>query len=160
MRRRLLTPKLSQAGLIVLLGIAATSVGACSASPSGSAISDGAARQLQADVLVVTQSAAAHNWSAARSQLQTLLADLAKARSARTLSVARAAEVETAAAAVNADLVSAAPRPTTTTTMLPSPTPTLLPSPTPTVSPRSKRSPGGQHGGGGGDAGGGGGGGD
>jgi uncharacterized membrane protein YgcG len=155
MRWRLLTPKLSQAGLIVLLGLAATSVGACSASPSGPAISDTAARQLQADVLVVSQSAAAQNWSAARTQLQTLLADLAKARSARTVSVARAAEVETAAAAVNADLISAAPRstPMTTTTV-------RSPSPIPTASPRSKHSPGGQHSGGGGGAGGGGGGGD
>jgi uncharacterized membrane protein YgcG len=152
MRRRLFMPKLAQAGVIVLLGVAATSIGACSASPSGPAISDTAARQLQADVLVVTQSAAAQNWSAARSQLQTLLADLAKARSARSVSVARAAEVETAAAAVNADLVAAAPRSTPTTT-------TTVHSPVPAASPRSKHSPGGQHGGGGGDPGGGGGGG-
>ncbi|MFN2517451.1 MAG: hypothetical protein ABR604_00200 [Jatrophihabitantaceae bacterium] len=106
--------------LAASLAAAIVGTGGCSGDSAPPALSDAAARQLQADVLVVTQSAAAHNWTLARSELQTLRTHLAAARSAGTVSLARAASIDAAIGAVSLDLAAAVP---TTTPSTPRSTP-------------------------------------
>lgn len=63
-----------------------------------------AVKQLQSDVLSLTQAAAARNWPAARTALGTLRADVDASLSAGAITSARAAAVEAAAAQVAAQL--------------------------------------------------------
>lgn len=93
--------------MLVVLTVAAVGASGCTSAKSNPALSDGAARQLQADVLAVTKSAAAHDWTVARSALTKLRTDLANARSAGTVSASRAASIEASVATVSADLVAA-----------------------------------------------------
>jgi hypothetical protein len=112
--------------LAVLAGVVVGAAG-CSGDTSAPALSDAAAHQLQADVLAVTSSAAAHNWTAARTELDTLHTDLAAARSGGTVSAARAASIEAAVAAVSSDVAAASAVSTS-----PPPSPTSAPTPTTT----------------------------
>jgi len=93
--------------VLVLLTVTAVGASGCSSAKSNPALSDGAARQLQADVLAVTKGAAAHDWTVARSALTKLRSDLVNARSAGTVSAARAASIEASVAIVSADLAAA-----------------------------------------------------
>jgi hypothetical protein len=126
--------------------VAAAAVAGCSAGSTAPSLSDAAARQLQADALAVTQSAAAHNWPVARTALQTLRSHLAAARTAGTVSAARATSIEAAVAAVSSD-IAAASVPSIT------PTPTTAPPPSASAKPRPTRpnNRGRGKGGGGGD---------
>ena len=86
---------------------------------SSSGISGASARELQADVLSLTQTVAAKNWNGARIALATVRSDLAAAQSAGTVGAQRAAAIQAAADAVAADippLVTATPTPTPTAT--------------------------------------------
>jgi len=129
--------------LAATLAAALVGVAGCSGDTSTPGLSDGSARQLQADVLAVTRSAAAHNWTVARTELDTLRADLAAARSAGSVSTARSSSIEAAIAAVSSDL-SAASAPTTTPQTTPPKT-----TPAPTTSHPKQSSSKGKHGGGG-----------
>lgn len=133
--------------MLVVLTVAAVGASGCSSAKSNPALSDGAARQLQADVLAVTNSAAAHDWTVARSALKKLRTDLANARSAGTVSASRAASIEAAVATVSADL--AAAQGSTVTPAQPASTTRNTP-PTPN---HTKTKKGGGNGGGGGDGG-------
>lgn len=94
MRRRALT---AVAGVLVL-----------SACGGNLAMTDGirtdAVRQLQSDVLSLTQAAAAHNWPAARTALKTLRADVDASLSAGAITSARAAAIDASAAQVAGQL--------------------------------------------------------
>lgn len=104
-------------GAVVVAGALVTG---CSSSSSG--LGSAAGSQLQADVAVLTQTAAAHDWSAARSSLARLRADLVAARTAGSVSDERAAAIQSAVTAVAADLTAAGR----------SSEPTVRPSPPPT----------------------------
>ena len=135
MRRRLLAALLAM-GLLGASG--------CSSGAAGPALSDTAARQLQADVLAVTQSTAAQNWTVARANLDKLTSDLAAARTAGTVSPARAASIQAAIVAVSADIAAASAQSTPTAPVKTTPAPkSSHPAPSPT---RHKK-----HGGDGGD---------
>jgi len=137
MRRRLLAAVLA-AGVVGAAG--------CSSDTSIRPLSDGAARQLQADVLAVTQSATVHNWTAARTELLKLNTDLAAARTAGTVSAARASAIEAAVAAVSSDLVAASTTTSTTQQTTPAKTTAAPTTATPKPQPTKRK-----HGGGGGD---------
>lgn len=77
-----------------------------------------AAKQLQGDVLTLTQQAAAKNWSAARTALSTLRADLDASVAAGAVSAQRAAAIRATATQIAAELPAVTPAPT------PTPTPT------------------------------------
>jgi hypothetical protein len=132
--------------LLAVLAVGLFGAAGCSGDTSP-ALSDSAGRQLQADVLAVTTSAAAHNWVAARSGLTKLRTDLAAARTAGTVSAARADAIDAAVAVVNSDLAGAA---TSATPSTPSTTavatPTTRPKPTPQPKPTKTHKRG--HGGG------------
>jgi len=93
--------------LAAILALGVLGASGCSSDTSSPALSDAAAHQLQADVLAVTQSSAAHNWTVARANLDKLTKDLAAARAAGTVSPARAASIQAAIAAVRSGLASA-----------------------------------------------------
>jgi hypothetical protein len=124
MRRLLLA--ISAVGLVGAAG--------CSGNTSAPSLSDAAARQLQADVLAVTTSAAAHSWVAASSGLKKLRTDLAAARAAGTVTSARAGAIEAATAKVSLDIAAASATSTTPFSpgsSIPAATPTT-PNPKPT----------------------------
>jgi hypothetical protein len=133
--------------LLAVLAVGLFGAAGCSGDTSAPALSDSAGRQLQADVLAVTTSAAAHKWVAARSSLTKLRTDLAAAKTAGTVSVARADAIDAAVAAVNSDLAamatSATPSAPSTTAVA---TPTTRPKPTPLPKPTKTHKRG--HGGG------------
>ncbi|MDT4973777.1 MAG: hypothetical protein QOG22_3920 [Pseudonocardiales bacterium] len=137
--------------LLAILAVGLVGVTGCSGNTSSAALSDTAAHQLQADVLAVTTSAAAHNWTAARTELNRLRTDLANARIAGTVTSARAGAIEAAVAKVSLDIAAASTASTTPSSprsSIPAATPTT-PKPTPTRT--RKRGHGGGDGGGGGD---------
>lgn len=146
--RRPLTAAILVAGLLGAAG--------CTSGVANPALSDGTARQLQGDVLFLTQSAAAHNWAAAKTGLDKLSTDLAAARSAGTVSAVRGAAIEAALVAVKSDIAAAVaptrPAPSISTTATP-PTvtpPTVTP---PSSQPKQKPTKTKKHGGDGGDGG-------
>ena len=71
-------------------------------------------KQLRADVLALSSAAAAKDYAAADSALDTLTADLAEARAAGNLNETKAAQIRAAAAAVRGDLSSSLIQPTET----------------------------------------------
>lgn len=113
----------------------------------GSALSSGmrldVSGQLQADVLTLTQAAAANNWTGARTALAALKNDLAASQAAGGLSTARAAQIQATIAAIQQELP-AVP----VNTQVPTPTPTT---PAPKPAPKPEPAPQHGHGGGGGD---------
>jgi hypothetical protein len=102
---------------------------ACGSGLSTGAMRPDAARQLQSDVLVLTQQAAARNWQGARTALSTLRADLDASVSAGAISPQRAEQIEATIAQVAGEIpaaVTPTPTPTrstTTTTRKPAPAP-------------------------------------
>jgi hypothetical protein len=137
--------------LLASLAVGLVGAAGCSGGATPQALSNAAAHQLQADVLAVTSNAAAHNWAAARTGLQRLRTDLATARTAGTVTSARAGAIEAAVAKVSLDIAAASAASTTPSSpgsSTPAATPTT-PQPKPTRT--SKRGHGGGDGGGGGD---------
>ncbi|HJQ42567.1 MAG TPA: hypothetical protein VJ831_05755 [Jatrophihabitantaceae bacterium] len=107
----------------LIAGSAAIVLAGCS---SGASTSSGNAT-LQADVLALTQAAAARNWPAADTAMSRLRSDLAAELAAGRVSAARAAGIRTDLAAVAADV--SAQRST------PAPSPTKTPKPQPKPAP-------------------------
>jgi hypothetical protein len=105
--------------------------GGCSAGGGGSGFASAAEAKLQADVLSLSQSAAGHDWAAARKALAQLRSDASAAVASGELSAARAQTIRDHAAAVAADLPAAPssssppppPPPPRTRTRTPAPKP-------------------------------------
>jgi hypothetical protein len=71
-------------------------------------------KHLRADVLALSNAAAARDYAAAASALDTLTADLADARATGNLNETKAAQIRAAADAVRSDLSTALSQPTVT----------------------------------------------
>jgi hypothetical protein len=125
----------------LLLGAAcAAALAGCSSSSA----SLNARAPLHADVLALSQAAAAQDWSGAQAALSRLRADLDAAVAAGQVSSGQASAIRADASAVAAD-VTAQQHPAT-------PTPSHTPSPPPKPKPKDSHGHGGD-GGGGGDGG-------
>ena len=102
------------------LGLAAAAAVGLTSCGSGMTVDNGmrpdAAKQLQGDVLALTQQAVAKNWTAARTALSTLRADLDASLAAGAISTKRAEAIRATAAQVAAELPVVTPAPTPTPT--------------------------------------------
>jgi outer membrane biosynthesis protein TonB len=108
----------------------------------GSALSSGmrldVSGQLQADVLTLTQAAAAKNWTGARTALAALKNDLAASQTSGGISAARAAQIQATIATIQQELP-AVPVNTTVPTPTPTPTTKAAPAPAPKPAPPPKK---------------------
>ena len=122
--------RVASAVVAVVAGIAVL-LTACGGGGASKAMRPDAATQLQSDVLVLTQQAAARNWQAARTALSTLNADLAASLSAGAITSQRAAQIRATIAQVSGELPAAV-------TPIPTPTPaktTAVKKPAPAPAP-------------------------
>lgn len=98
---------------------------------SAPSLSSGAGNTLRADVLALTEAAAAHQWSAADQALVQLRSDLTAAVAANGVSAEQAQTIRADIASIAADLAArrAAAAPSTSSSSTPKPKPTPSPKP-------------------------------
>ncbi|HJQ41582.1 MAG TPA: hypothetical protein VJ831_00725 [Jatrophihabitantaceae bacterium] len=118
------------ASALVAVAVLTTACGGDEAlSSSGMRVS--AARQLQSDVFVLANAAAAKNWTDARTAVAALRADLDASRASGAISVARAQDIEATIATIVRELpavptttrVPTTPKTTSKSTQTPKPAP-------------------------------------
>jgi len=114
-----------RARYVVITSAAAIALAGCSSGGSSSA--SGSNATLQADVLQLTQAAAARNWPAADVAMGQLRSDLATALSSGAIGPTQAAKIRADLTAVAADVALK----TTPTTPRPTPKPKQKPKPKP-----------------------------
>lgn len=117
-------------------GAAAICLLVASCGTSAPSISSGAGDTLRADVLALTQAAAAHQWSAADQALVQLRSDLTAAIAANGVSDARAQAIRADIASIAADLAARRQAITPSTSSSPSTQPKPSPKPKPSPAPK------------------------
>ena len=116
---------------------------ACGGTGSVASLRPDVSGQLQSDVMTLTQAAAGKNWTAARTAVAALRADLAAFRASGAITDARAQQIEATIARVAAELPAI---PAATRTPTPTPSRTTRP-PAPAPAPKPPKGDGhGKHG--------------